>query len=280
MTRDLLRVGVLVGILLLFGVSLNGAPVKTGEGGVTLPIVWGDMGARLVAAGVIDAAKWQALYKASGAFTAEDEALLTGMNTGKLVMNPENAGYLLNLFWAVGLANKNPILEDRKGMMNPAYGGAQNFASTGGWTLARSTSSGQAGDAMAHYDAHALITLTPAEQALVERMALGIYRPCCDNPASFPDCNHGMALLGLLEMMASQGASEEEMWQAALAANEFWFPDTYRTIDAYLAQNGNEREKAGPQELLGAKFSSASGYANIAAEVAKPQQQSGGSCGT
>ena len=30
-------------------------------------------------------------------------------------------------------------------------------------------------------------------------------------PGLFSDCNHGMAMLGLMEFMASQGASEVEM---------------------------------------------------------------------
>ena len=66
-----------------------------------------------------------------GAFTDEYKNLLFGQNDGKLKITNENAGYLLNLFWALGLANKNPILDTGE-MANPAYGGAQNFASTGG----------------------------------------------------------------------------------------------------------------------------------------------------
>src|SRR3989344_1353776 len=97
------------------------------------------------------------------------------------------AGYLLNLLWAFGLANKNPILEDASEMMNPGYGGAGNFASTGGWTVAK-------GNAMGHYNMYALVTLSPEQQALVDRVSRNIYRPCCGNSTHFPDCNHGMAM--------------------------------------------------------------------------------------
>ena len=55
-------------------------------------------------------------------------------------------------------------------MMNPAYKGAGNFASTGGWTLAK-------GSAMDHYNMHSLVTLTAEQQALVDRVSRGIYRP-------------------------------------------------------------------------------------------------------
>lgn len=123
---------------------------------------------------------------------------------------------MLNMFWAFGLANKNEILE--KGpMMDPKYGGAGRFASTGGWTLA-------VGDAMSHYSMHSLIALTPEQQVLVEKVSKNIFRPCCANPAYFPDCNHGMAMLGILELMASQGKSESELYATAKAVNNIWFP--------------------------------------------------------
>ena len=79
------------------------------------------------------------------------------------------------------------------------------------------------GDAMEHYSKHALIALTAEEQDLVNRVSLNIYRPCCNNPTYFPDCNHGMAMLGLLELMAAQGlvngpAAHLESWTAFVRA--------------------------------------------------------------
>jgi hypothetical protein len=47
-----------------------------------------------------------------------------------------------------------------------------------------------------------LIPLTAEQQALVEEVAAEIYRPCCNNSTLFPDCNHGMAMLGFLELLA------------------------------------------------------------------------------
>ena len=161
--------------------------------GVTLPITWGDLGAQLVEVGAIDPIKLEGLYKDRGGFPAEYQKMLEKNANEKIVITSSNAGYLLNLFWALGLANKNSILEDE--MMNPAYKGAGNFASTGGWTLAR-------GDAMNHYNMHELIVLTSGQQTLVDRVSRNIYRPCCGNSTHFPDCNHGMAMLGLLELMA------------------------------------------------------------------------------
>ena len=204
---------------------------------------------------------------------AEYRTLLTGSSNEKLVMTQDNAGYLLNLLWALGLANKNPILEDKTEMMNPNYGGAGNFASTGGWTIAK-------GDAMDHYNMHSLVTLTADQQKLVDKVSRGIFRPCCGNSTHFPDCNHGMAMLGLLELMASQGVSEKEMYEAALAVNSYWFPDTYLTIAMYMQQKGVAWEDVSPKEMLGADYSSGAGFQNISSQVNVPSSQGGGGgCG-
>ena len=240
--------------------------------GVVLPVTWGNMGSQLVSTGAIDAVRFKQLYLDGGVFSDEYKNLLTGTQNGKLKITKENAGYLLNLFWALGLASKNPIL-DAGEMRDPAYGGAENFASTAGWTMAK-------GDAMNHYSKHVFFTLTPQQQALVDKVSRGIYRPCCGNSTHFPDCNHGMAMLGLLELMASQGANEQDMWKAALAVNSYWFPDTYLTIAAYMQNKDIVWKDVQPQEMLGSSYSSAQGYASIAAQIVQPQeQQGGGGCG-
>ena len=240
--------------------------------GVELPAVWGDLGAQLVSTGVIDADKFKAIYEQRGQFTDEYKNLLLGDNNSKLKMTSSNSSYLLNLLWALGLGNKNAVLDEGE-MVKPAYGGAKNFASTGGWTVAK-------GKPMDHYSRHQFFNLTPEQQALVEKVAKGIYRPCCGNSTYFPDCNHGMAMLGLLELMASQNVSEQEMWQTALAVNSYWFPNNYLTIATYMQNKGVDWKDVKPQELLGINYSSSRGYASIAAQVVQPQQNggTGGGC--
>jgi len=250
--------------------AIKNTASQNNASGVVLPITWGDLGSKLVNTGVIDAEKFQAIYDQRGAFTDEYRNLLLGKSDGKLKITNENAGYLLNLFWALGLASKNPILESGE-MTNPAYGGAGNFASTGGWTIAQ-------GNAMNHYSRHKFFDLTPEQQALVDKVSRGIYRPCCGNSTHFPDCNHGMAMLGLLELLASQGANEQDMWKAALTVDSYWFPDTYLTIASYMKSKGVDWKDVNPQEMLGINYSSAQGYARITAQVREPQQPKGG-CG-
>ncbi len=177
---------------------------------------WGNMGMQMMDAGVIDGEKFENLYNARGGLSEADKKLLYSNNTRDLVISSENSAMMLNMLWAFGLANKNPILENGP-MMDSRYGGAGNFASTGGWTLAK-------GNTMDHYSMHELVKLTPEEQKLVEKVTKNIYRPCCGNPAYFPDCNHGMAMLGLMELMASQGATEDDMYKTAQEVNALWFP--------------------------------------------------------
>lgn len=287
-SKSLLVPWISLGVLvILLGVIVGGAEVpaerKIGpakslsvygrsEKGDTLPIVWGDLGAKLVESGVIDGKAFEELYATRGGLSAEERALVYGKDNGKLLMNEENADVILNLLWAFGLANKSPVLEKGE-MANPQYP-TDEYASTGGWTLARSTSSGQAqGDAMDHYAKHALVALTPAQEALVDEVSRNIYRPCCDNSTHFPDCNHGMAMLALLEILAAQGASKEEMYAAALVANSYWFPDTYDMIGEYARVM---RIKVTPQLALSKEFSSASGFRKVAEKIQGPQ--SGGSC--
>ena len=282
---SILAAGALVAMSLYYGQPGRNQSVSAGTNtqaqlqesvlpaaGVTLPITWGDLGAKLVEVGAIDPAKLTALYKDRGGFPPEYQKMLEKNANEKIVITSQNAGYLLNLLWALGLANKNPILEDKGEMMNPAYKGAGSFASTGGWTLAK-------GSAMEHYNMHELVVLTGEQQTLVDRVSRGIYRPCCGNSTHFPDCNHGMAMLGLLELMASQGVGERDMYKTALAVNSYWFPDTYLTIATYEKNKGVEWKNVSPQEVLGKDFSSSTGFANISSQVILPQSgQRGGGC--
>ncbi|MBI2443865.1 MAG: hypothetical protein HYV42_01315 [Candidatus Magasanikbacteria bacterium] len=239
--------------------------------GIELPVSWGDLGRQLVANGVIDRNQFLALYQGRGGLLPDEQKLLDGNNNGRLKITPENSGFLLNLLWALGLGNKNPIL-DTGPMVDKRYGGAGNFASTGGWSLAK-------GKAMDHYSKHGFIKLNPTQQALVERVSQGIYRPCCNNATYFPDCNHGMAMLGLLELMAAKGVSEAEMYKTALQVNAYWFPDTYLTLAKYEATNNTAWEQVDPKKLLSAEYSSAGGFRAIQSRVQPVQQGGGGGCG-
>lgn len=242
------------------------------KNGVELPVRWGNLGVRMTEAGVIDQVKFKNLYSQRGGLKEADQKLLSDSNNGNLVINSENSGIILNLLWAFGLGNKNPILENGP-MVDKNYGGAGNFASTGGWTLAK-------GNAMAHYSMHSFVTLTLEQQALVERVAKNIYRPCCNNSTYFPDCNHGMAMLGLLELMASQGVSEADMYKVALQVNTLWFPGQYEAIKNFITFQGVDWNTVDPKKILGAEYSNASSIQKVMSQIKPQEQKGGGGCGT
>ncbi|MBI5753948.1 hypothetical protein HZA40_02280 [Candidatus Peregrinibacteria bacterium] len=240
-------------------------------GGAELAVRWGDLGQKLIAKGVIDKDKFENLYAQRGGMDVYEKSLIYGTVDGKLKITGENSGFLLNIFWALGLSNKNSIL-DTGPMRDKRYGGAENFASTGGWSVAK-------GNTMDHYSKYNFIVLTPAQQTLVEKVAQNIYRPCCDNSTYFPDCNHGMAMLGFLELMASQGATEQEMYSNALTLNSYWFPATYPAVAQYLEKIGTSWDKTSPQEILGVNYSSSSGFRQILSKINPAQSKGGPGCG-
>ncbi len=241
------------------------------EKGITLPVMWGDLGKQMVDDGVIDMKKMEDLYAQRGGLGDETRKLLTQVDNGRIVITQQNSGELLNLLWAFGLANKNEILEKGE-MVDKRYGGAGQFASTGGWTLS-------SGSPMDHYSRHAMIVLTDDQQSLVDRVSQNIYRPCCGNSTHFPDCNHGMAMLGLLELMVAQGVNEADVYKTALAVNSFWFPDTYLTIAQYFKSKDIDWNKVDAKEVLGINFSSAMGYGKILEQVQPATNGKGSGCG-
>lgn len=244
--------------------------------GYELNIEYGDLGPRMLSMGVIDLEKFTNLYQGRGGMGKDETEILTRGSKKRIKITRENSGFLLNFFWAAGLANKTRILTE--GQMQSYGGNPGNFASTGGWTLSLEES-------MNYYSKSELFKLTESQEQLVEKVASGIFRPCCDNSTAFPDCNHGMALLGVLELMASNGASEAQMFEAAKYFNAFWFPTNYYDLAKYFKlKDGTDFDKVSAATILGKDYSSAIGYYNIKKwleeKEGKVQQEEGGaSCG-
>jgi hypothetical protein len=229
--------------------------------GYNLSVSYGNLGPQLLASGVIDYDAFASIYENAGSpLTADQIEALKNGSDQEIVINSQNAYYLLNFFWAVGLANQNAILTEGP-MVKNSDGKFENFASTGGWSLATRPIT----DLYASLD---LIPLTEEQQKLVEEVARGVYRPCCDNPTHFPDCNHGMAMLGILELMASQGATADQMFEAAKYVNAYWFPQQTLEAAVYLKANqGIDFAEADPRLVVGRTMSSASGSKMVHADL-------------
>lgn len=247
--------------------------------GYTINAKYGQLGPKMIALGVIDKTKFENTYKNSNqTLTPEEETILNQGTDTNIKITRDNSYFLLNFFWAVGLANKSNVLDNGAMVAYNGKQGAANFASTGGWTLSKTS-------AMNYYSDAPIISLTADQEKLVESVAANIYRPCCDNPTSFPDCNHGMALLGVLELMAASGANETDMYNAAKYFNAFWFPGNYYDLAQYFKNKENKSfADIDSKTLLSKDYSSATGYGNAKQWLVnngllqQPPKQGGG-CG-
>lgn len=248
------------------------AKVVIPNSGYTVNIKWGDIGQKLVESGAIDLKKFQENYKDPQ--YAEMLKYLTEDQDKGITITPQNSYFWLNTLWALGLVQKSDVLD--KGVMGTQYRKELgNFASTGGWTLG-------AKPATKLYSSSQVIPLTPEQNDLIDKIAKTIYRPCCGNSTAFPDCNHGMAMLALIELMVNRGYSEVEIYKAALAFNSYWFGQTYMDLAYYFQTKENVRwQDVDPKRVLSSQFSSSQGYQAIkqTIEGAPEQPKTGGGCG-
>lgn len=240
--------------------------------GYTVNLRWGDIGKKLVQTGAIDLSKFKENYQE--AQYQEVLKYLTDVQDKGITITPQNSYFWINTLWALGLVQKSDVLD--KGIMMTQYKKEiGNFASTGGWTLG-------AKPATKLYSSVQIIPLTPEQNQIVTRIGENIYRPCCGNSTAFPDCNHGMAMLALIELMVNQGFSESEIYKAALAFNSYWFGETYMDLAYYFKTKKNlDWEKVDPKIVLSAQYSSAQGYQATKQLIqgAPSAPKSGGSCG-
>ncbi len=243
----------------------------TPANGYTTSVSWGDLGQKLVEVGAIDKQKYEDIFK-SNANGQQELSVLEGEDK-KISINENNSRFVVNTLWALGLVNKSKVLDE--GPMKTGKTPTKNFASTAGWTLGSKPS-------MELYSSQELIPLTDKQQELVKKIAENVYRPCCGNHTAFPDCNHGMAALGYIELAVSSGLSEDQIYQDLLAFNSFWFPQTYVEMAVYFQQeHGQTWDQVDPKQILSKEYSSAQGARIIkqAVQSVPGLKSQGGSCG-
>lgn len=244
------------------------------EKGYESKIVLGDSMLKLVENGVIDKAKLLSLYQEDKVPEVIKKAVSQPLNE-QILLTRESANYYVNLLWGLGLANY--MSSNEKSSINGDS--LFNYASTAGWTIGKEENGGS------YFNKFKIVPLTSEQEALVTKIAQNTYRPCCNNPTFYQDCNHGSALLGLLQLGASQGLSEEELYKEALAFNSFWFPQNYIQTAIYFKVVKNiDWEDVDPKTVMGKDFSSISGWnENVNREVSKlniiPQKKGGANCG-
>lgn len=238
------------------------------EDGVNLDVRWGDIPRRLVEEGVIDVEKFSAAAQNAGSpLTPDQLKLLSEGSDEPVTFDAANAYFMLDVLWALGLANDNALLTEGP-IAQQGWDQAGGYAGTGGWTIGVRPGP----EYLAELE---LISLTSEQQAVVEDVAYNAYRPCCGNMTAFPDCNHGMAALGLAELMASQGASADEIFQTLKEISPFWFPSQYQQLAVYFQTQNQGWEDVDARVVMGREYSSSGGFKQVSALL---QQQ--GALGT
>jgi len=270
----------------------------TPQAGYTLSFRWGDSIKKLVEAGAINVSNLTIILNNSHQpLTLSEKEILNGTYTGYIQFNSTNTQFVQLVLWGLGINNndtiitKGPIINAsipyadsintnstlRRNLsqnVTPQWVASRYFASTGGYGPIGKLQLGMLN----------VINLTPLEQGEMYDVATHSYRPCCDNPTAFPDCNHGAAALGLIELMASQGANQSQMFSAIRYFYQFQFSQQYGEIAAYFDSQGINYSQVNSSVVMGFNFSSASGFANVNQYLQKNgilQQPSGGgaACG-
>lgn len=239
-------------------------------------IAFGDSIVRLIDGAAIDPEKFGQLYAARGTPMPDWMAGLLEGRPGQdeIVFSLETAPHLLSLLWPVGLATRTSFNDQ-----SPIAGeNVNSYASTGGWPLGREDTGG------IYFNSVDTVHLNDTQSELVLDLAQRIFRPCCDNSTFFQDCNHGSAVLGLLELGAAQGLDRSELENAALAASAFWYPDQMTEVAIHREMLENESFAGTPPiEILGAARFSISGWMrNVHEPLARSgllPQASGGQSG-
>ena len=242
------------------------------QGGFTLAVEWNDIGKKLLESGVIDQTKYEELF-ANDEISKKYMWHLNNTSKDRMMVNEQNSHFMVNTLWALGLVNKSKVLDEGP-MRTQGDGNFMNYASTGGWTLgSRPTEE--------LYSSQKLIDLTPKQEELAKRIAENVFRPCCGNHSAFPDCNHGMAVLGYVELAVKQRVSEERIYKDLLALNSFWFPQNYIEIAAYFQKQGTKWNNIDAKLALSSRFSSAQGSQQVREEIQNVPglNVSGGGCG-
>lgn len=242
--------------------------------GFALPAKWDGAPKQLVDSGALNLSfVANALNSANQSLTKNELRVLNGTGGSNVTLNKSSALFTLYVLWALGINNKNPIISNGP-IMN--YGGSPyNLASTGGYGPLGKLQLGNL----------SIITLNSSEQEMVEAIASNTYRPCCNNPAMFPDCNHGAAQLGLIELMASQGKNQTQIYDALKEFNSFYYPQQYLNVAIFFSYTQNKAWDEVPANVvLGYSFSSASGYYGVYnvlsndSVLPEASGRSGGSC--
>ncbi|HBB76344.1 MAG: hypothetical protein A2186_03180 [Candidatus Levybacteria bacterium RIFOXYA1_FULL_41_10] len=226
--------------------------------GYVLAVKWNDVGKLLLSTGAIDKKAFEELF-IDEPVGAKHMWHLENNSKDQMMISEGGSRFMVNTLWALGLVNKSKIL-DEGSMQKYGEGDVMSFASTGGWNLGTRPTEEL-------YSSSKIIELSEKQEELVRKIAVSVYRPCCGNHTEFPDCNHGMAALGYIQLAVKQGVSEKRIYQDLLALNSFWFPQNYVELAAYFQKQNIDWKNVDPKLALSSEYSSADGMQKVRESV-------------
>jgi hypothetical protein len=213
----------------------------TPAAGFTTKVKWNGIVSKMVKQGVLDPARLENVLKKRYGQDMRPQwrAVLAGENA-ELRINSDNAVFMMYVLWALAKSNNNQILFD-----SPFAKYFKNY---------------DIGIGKAGYGNVELLALTPKQQKTAKEVAEIASRPCCNNTTAQPDCSHGFSALGLVELMASQNFSKQEMFDVFVKFNSFWFPETYvKTALYFKFREGKNWSELDKELIAGKEYSSLSG---------------------
>jgi hypothetical protein len=198
--------------------------------GKTIPVVWGDVGQKLVAAGAIDLAKFEAQY---GGLSDEQRAILQGDSLQQITFTPDNIRFWTNVLWSLGLTQRSKVLSE--GPMKQREAEIPlGLRLLGGWTLGSK-------DATELYNSTRLIQLTPKDE---RSTGYGAYLPTLlRQPHRLPGLQSRDGRAGTAGTDGRTGRGEEALYAAA-TSNSYAFANTYITLAAYLGRQGTPGQRS------------------------------------
>lgn len=237
------------------------------ENGVTLKTKWQGTPARLVELGLIDVEKLMQYSERYGqTVTPEDLKIFKPNYNEPIEMNKQNSVLVYNILWALGYANKNPVLDyelERYGsdtVVRGLAGSYFSFADLGG-----NSKRPQGG-----YNSFELVTTTQEQQEIVNKISSEGAVPSCGNTFNLPDCSCSFAVLALTELGASQGLTEEEIYEDLKGILPYRFPRIYVLHAIYFKLTKNlDWDSVDAKTLVNKEFSSAQGVTRTHRELAQ-----------
>jgi hypothetical protein len=214
--------------------------------GYVLPVSYGQIGPRLLEAGVIDIPALKQNFLQTGLlFSDNDEKLLVQGSQEPIIIKAQNASFLFTLFWGLGLSNQNPIMDKA-----PIQQANQ-------WKVGKKPGLDLISRAK-------ILQLSADQQVRVEEFAKEIYRPCNDASSLSPDNKYSVAMFGLLEYMVSQNVSSDTIFTTAKQVNAFWFPkQTLEQAIFFVATQLKDYNNVDSRLIVGQEYFSATGFQQL-----------------